>query len=147
MTAQNGDELERAADTARARLLNTVARLDERRKGLLEVPKKVGRGMARFGIAAATVALVAVAAIAAHSAATQGTRRRRDRWRLLKSAWSHPDRELRAERRPFAIEAMRSLLLTAVTSLLAIPLRRAMHEVETRGDQWLGEGKAVPEKV
>jgi hypothetical protein len=147
MTAQDADELAVAADTARARLLDTVVRLDERRKGLLEVPKKVGRSMWRSALAAATVAMVAMAALAMHGVATHKTRHRRDRWRLLKTAWSHPDRELRAERRPFATEAMRSLLLTAVTSLLAIPLRRAMHAVETRGNLWLEEGKATPEKV
>lgn len=38
----------------------------------------------------------------------------------------HPDRELRAERRPFAVEILRSLFFTLVTAALALPLRRAL---------------------
>ena len=132
MTAQNSDELARAADTARARLLDTVARLDERRKGLLEVPKKVGRSMWRLGVGAATVAVVVVAALAAHGAASQGTRRRRDRWRLLKTAWSHPDP--RASRRTPAIHDRGDALVAADGGDLA-PRDSSTSRHACRGDE------------
>lgn len=135
MTAETGDELERAADQARARLLDTVVRLEQRGRGALEVPKEMARATARFSLPVAGLTAVGILALVMHGIIAPKRPRARDRWRLIKTFWRHPDRELRAERRPFAVEVLRSLLLTLATSALASPLRHAVRALGERADR------------
>ena len=142
MTGNNEsrDDLLRQADDARTRLLRTVVVLDQRRHNALDLPKKMGRTLGRFAMVGALVAVgsAAVATLAAHRVMTRRHRRRqreRARWRLAWSAFHHPEREVRAERperRPFAVEVLRSLLLTLITSALAVPVRRAIRGAAAR---------------
>ena len=131
MTTEVGDDLVAAADEARARLLDTVVRIDQRRRRAFEVPKQVAGFLRQFGLVVAAVAAAGVTALVVHGNSVREGHRRRDRWRLAQNVWRHPDRELRAERRPFAAEVMRSLLFTLVTSVLAIPVRRAVRAMST----------------
>ena len=148
MTAETGDDLEQAADQARARLLDTVVRLEKRGRGALDVPKQVARSAERFSLPVAALAAVGIAALVVHGIASRKTQRAGDRWQLIKTFWRHPDRELRAERRPFAVEVLRSLLLTLATSALAMPLKHAVRFLGDRTGYALApKPKAEPQNV
>jgi hypothetical protein len=142
MTAnsKSRDDLLRDADEARTRLMRTVVVLEQRRHKALDLPRQMGRALRRFATVGALVAMgsVAITALAVHRVMTRRHRRRqrdRARWRLAWSVFRHPEREVRVERperRPFAVEVLRSLLLTLVTSALAVPVRRAIRGAEGR---------------
>lgn len=142
MTGNNEsrDDLLRQADEARTRLLRTVVVLDQRRHHALDLPKQMGRSLGRVATIGALLAVgsAMVTALAVHRVMTRRHRpgqRGRARWRLAWSAFRHPEREVRAERterRPFAVEVLRSLLLTFVTSTLAVPVRRAIRGAAAR---------------
>jgi Tfp pilus assembly protein PilN len=132
MSGQTGEELEQAADEARARLLDTVVRIEQRGRSALDVSKQVASSARRFSLPVAGLVGVGIAALVVHGITFRKSHRARDRWQLLRTFWRHPDRELRAERRPFVVEVLRSLLLTLATSALAIPLRHAVRAIGDR---------------
>jgi hypothetical protein len=125
------EALLREAEEARTKLLGTIVRLDGRRHEATNLSKQIGPYLRHLRVAGVAVAIAAtgLAALAVHGVVDRARRRRGDRWRLAKNFWHHPDRELRAERRPFAVEVVRSLLFTLVTTALALPLRRAVREI------------------
>jgi hypothetical protein len=138
MTVDNNprrEDLLRAADEARTKLLRAVVVLDQRRHHALDVPKQVMRQLRRFALVGTVlvVGTAGVTTLALHRVTARRDRRalrRRARWGLAWRVLRRPDQEIsvrRRERRSFAVEVLRSLLLTVVTSALAAPLRRVVH--------------------
>ncbi|HEX3770499.1 MAG TPA: hypothetical protein VHV30_06540 [Polyangiaceae bacterium] len=124
------------ADEVRARLVRTVVHLNERRQAAMHaavsVPKQIERSVRRWGPPVAALALAAVVTVAVHAMATASRRLKRRSWRLLapfSKGWRRPEGAARA-RRPFAVEVLRSLLVTVVTSVIALPFRRAIGELQ-----------------
>jgi hypothetical protein len=84
------DELVREADLARARLLDTVEKLDQRRHEMLDPQVQLRRQLRPLTVGGFVVVAVAAAGagLVAHRVATADQRRRRERWRLLRRhAW------------------------------------------------------------
>jgi hypothetical protein len=148
MTDDTGEELHEAADQARARLLDTVVRLEQRERKVVDVTKQVAHSARRFSLPVVGLVAVGITALVVHGLAFRKRPRARDRWRLLETFWRHPDRELRAERRSFGVEVLRSSLLTLATSALAIPLRHAVRTLGDRAGQSLApKPEAGPQNV
>ncbi len=122
------DDLARQANQVRTKLLRTVEQLDQRRHDALDLRVQMQRHFRQLVIAGGVLVLATAGAVAlvVERVATAAQRRRRNRWRLAKRLWFHPDRELRAERRSFLGEIVRAVLLTVVTTALTIPARRAV---------------------
>jgi hypothetical protein len=141
MTADTGDDtgekLQEAADQARARLLDTVVRLEQRERKAVEVTRQLAHTARRFSLPVVGLVAIGITALVVHGFAFRKRQRTRDRWRLLETFWRHPDRELRAERGSFGLEVLRSSLLTLATSALAMPLRRVVRALGDRADQSL----------
>jgi hypothetical protein len=128
------------ADEVRARLVRTVVHLNERRQAAVHaavnVPKQIDRSVRRWGPPVAALALAAVVSVAVHAVATASRRLKRRSWGLLSpfsKGWRRPEAEGQARRRPFAVEVLRSLLVTVATSMIALPFRRAIGELEHGG--------------
>jgi hypothetical protein len=131
------ESLARQADDVRTKLMRTVERLDQRRHRLQGLRTEVKEQVKRVAVTAALVLLAAAGAAAytVERLAGAATRRRRQRWRLAKEAWTHPaasmamlrgtHRAMRSERSFFA-EVIRALLLTIVTTAVTIPARRTV---------------------
>jgi hypothetical protein len=124
MTPESREELVRRADEVRGRLVHAVVRLNERRQAVADVPGRIDRSVHRLGPAiAATLTAVAIASVAVGRFVASRSRRRR---RLL-GGWRRPERETR----PSAVgQIVRSLLVTAVTSVLSVPIRWAASALE-----------------
>jgi hypothetical protein len=123
------DELADQANEARSKLLHTVDELEQRKRDLLDWRGQVGRHVPALTIASGLILFAAGGAIAMGMSRVGAARRRRrhDRWVLAKTLWVHPERGFRSSSsRPFVLEVLRSLLLTAVTTTLAVPVRRAV---------------------
>jgi hypothetical protein len=115
------DDLAREANEVRAQLMRTVEQLDQRRRDAGDIPlqfKRHARLAAVMG-ALALLATASAAALVARRLAARPARRRRNRWRLAKQMWRHPERALRAQpRSPFdtlAYSVLKSLLGTIAT--------------------------------
>lgn len=121
-------ELVREADLARARLLDTVEKLDQRRREMLDPQVQLRRQLRPLAIGGFVVVAVAAAGagLVAHRGATADQRRRRARWRLLRDLWRHPERVVRGERRSLAERVLRSALVTLVTAAASIVARRLL---------------------
>jgi hypothetical protein len=122
------DDLARQANQVRTKLLRTVEQLDQRRHDALDLRLQMKRHFRQLAVSGGVLMLAAVgaAALLVQRVATAAERRRRNRWTLAKRVWSHPDRQLRAERRTFFGEIVRAVLLTVVTTALTVPARRAV---------------------
>jgi hypothetical protein len=122
------EDLLRQSQDMRNKLVRTVGRLDERRHAAFDVRKQLERHLKQFAVAGALVivATAAGSALVMHRLMTAGHRRRSARWRLAKDLWSHPERELRAQRGSFGAEVVRAVAFSIATSLLAAPFRRAL---------------------
>jgi hypothetical protein len=122
------EDLLRRSQDMRAKLVRSVERLDERRHDAFDVRKQLRRHLRQLAIAGGLVIVgtAGAAALVMYRLMTAPRRRRGARWRLAKGMWVHPERELRAQRGPFAGEVLRSLAFTVVTSLLSVPLRRVV---------------------
>jgi hypothetical protein len=121
------DELAREANQVRTKLLRTVEQLDRRRHDALELRVQVQRHMRQLAVAGGAILVGTCAAMVllVHRISTATERRRRNRWRLVKGAWQHPERALRAERRTSYLGALlRPLLLVLANALVMFPLRR-----------------------
>lgn len=122
------NELVREADLARARLLDTVEKLDRRRHEMLDPQVQLRRQLRPLAIGSFVVVAVAAAGagLVAHRVATADRRRRRARWRLLRDMWRHPERAMRGERRSLAESVLRSALVTLVTAVASTVARRLL---------------------
>jgi hypothetical protein len=121
------DELAREANQVRTKLLRTVEQLDRRRHDALELRVQVQRHMRQLVVAGGVILLGACAAmvLVAHRISSAADRRRRNRWRLAKGVWQHPERALRAGRRTSLLGALlRPLLLALANALVMLPARR-----------------------
>jgi hypothetical protein len=143
INGKSRDEIAREANLVRARLLRTVEQLDQKRQEALDMRRQLRQHASQLAAFAGLLLVVAAGAvaIAVHRVATAAERRRRQRWLLAKTMWTHPDRELRAERRSFGAELIRSILLALATTLGALPVRlwtaKLEHVLRAR---LLGEG-------
>jgi hypothetical protein len=125
------DDLIRQADDVRTKLVTTFEQIDQRRHDVFNVPKQIERHLKTAAIVAGLViaATAAAATFATYRLLTAGSRRRHPRWQ----GWRKGERvergsavaHTRAPRRSFVREAVRSLALTFVTTLLGAPVRRA----------------------
>ncbi|HXX68494.1 MAG TPA: hypothetical protein VEK07_14995 [Polyangiaceae bacterium] len=125
------DNLLHEADAVRARLLETVERLDRRRHEVLDVKLQLQRYASTLA-AIALVALVITGSAVGFAVARMpgaAARRRRDRWRLARSVWRRPDRALRAARGPFFSEVLRGVAMSVVTMALTSPARSVVREI------------------
>jgi hypothetical protein len=122
------EELLRQSQDTRNKLVRTVERLDERRHAAFDVRRQLKRHLTQFAVAGGLVivATAAGSAFVMYRLMTAGRRRRGARWRLAKDVWSHPERELRAQRGSFGAEVVRSVAFSIATALLAAPFRRAL---------------------
>jgi hypothetical protein len=122
------DELVREADLARARLLDTVEKLDQRRHEILDPRVQLRRQLRPLAVGGFVVVAMAAAGsgLVVHRVATADRRRRRERRRLLREMWRHPERAMRGERRSLAESVVRSALVTLVSAAASIVARRLL---------------------
>ena len=127
-TTKSHDELVREADLARARLLDTVEKLDQRRHEMLDPGVQLRRQLRPIAVGGFVVVAVAAAGagFVAHRIATAAQRRRRERWRLVRDMWRHPERAMRGERRSLAESVLRSTLVALVTTAASTLARRML---------------------
>jgi hypothetical protein len=127
------DDLARQANRVRSQLMRTVERLDRRRHQALDAGQRVQRQVRQILLLGGSLLLGAAAASAVAFLAFRASpdarrwqrgRRRRDRRGLAKTAWSHPERLLRAQRGSFPRELARSVLLAVLTRLVTQPAWR-----------------------
>jgi hypothetical protein len=100
------------ANLVRSRLLGTIGALDGRLRAALGVERQVKRHAGLLATVA-VVLLTGVAAVAVYRTATAERRRRRERWRMLRRVWMHPERTARAEE-SIVGKVARTLLVGAV---------------------------------
>jgi hypothetical protein len=123
------DALADQANEARSKLLHTVDELEQRKRDLLDWRSQIRRHVPALTIASGLIVFAtggATIAMGMSRPRAASRRRRHDRWVLAKTLWVHPERGFRSSSRPFMLEVLRSLLLTAVTATLAVPVRRAV---------------------
>jgi hypothetical protein len=121
------DELAREANQVRTKLLRTVEQLDRRRHDALELRVQVQRHMRQLVVAGSVILLGTCAAmvLVVQRISTATDRRRRNRWKLAKGVWQHPERALRAGRRTSFLGALlRPVVLALANVLLVLPARR-----------------------
>jgi len=117
-TGRDREALERRANNIRAHLMKTIDRLDERRRELVHPGAIVQRNALPAGLVGGAVALAWLSAWALSSVIKRSHEGvRRERGRALLRLWEHPERLARRkpERRSFAVELGRSVLLTLAT--------------------------------
>jgi len=125
------DDLARQANQVRSKLLRTVEVLDQRRHEALDLKLQVQKHVRQI-VGMAGIALVLSAGLVAfmvHHVTTGPERRRRDRVRLVRQMWHHPDRVIRGakrEGRHFLVELARSVLLGVASTALLLPARRGI---------------------
>jgi hypothetical protein len=139
------ESLEVEANRVRAKLLRTVEQLDQRRHDAVDMHVQIGRHTKQIAIAGGLLVAAAagVVALAVQRVASAPDRRRRGRWRLVQHLWQQPDRALRAERRSFFAELVRSLVFAAASSALSIPIRHAVGAlVDGKDDERSGASPA-----
>jgi len=119
-------ELEREADVARARLVNTIERLDRRRHDALDwrlqARKHSGELVLVGGAVVATVGVPV--AIAIYRASTQTTRLRDERIRALTRFWEHPERVAVKRKRALGWFTTTVLLVAAGAAFTAVARQR-----------------------
>ncbi|MGH7270694.1 MAG: hypothetical protein ACREJ3_09705 [Polyangiaceae bacterium] len=129
MTLRNGEsrgDLVREADAARAKLLRAVGELDRRGHRAFDVRAQWQSRpltlLAEGGLVCLTLG-VSTSVLREHILQAP-LRRRRARWRLARSVWFYPSRELRARRNPLAIEMLRSASIALVAAAVVGVARR-----------------------
>jgi hypothetical protein len=121
------DELAREANQVRTKLLRTVEQLDRRRHEALDLRVQLQRHVRQLTVVGGAILLGTCAAMVLvfQRVSTATERRRRNRWRLAKRVWWHPERALRADRRTSFLGALlRPLLLALANALVILPARR-----------------------
>jgi hypothetical protein len=129
------DELAREANQVRTKLLRTVEQLDRRRHEALDLRVQVQRHMRQLALFGGVILLGTCAAmvLVASRISSAVERRRRNRWRLARGVWTHPERVLRAERRTSILGAiLRPLLLGLANLVLVLPARRVVSRLLLR---------------
>lgn len=128
------DELAREANQVRTKLLRTVEQLDARRHDAFDLRSQLDRHLKQLAVAGGVLVLATAGAVAlaVHGVQRAAERRRRDRWKLARHLWRHPERAMRAERRSLVGELGRSVLLSVLSAAVAIPVRRAVAMVAKR---------------
>lgn len=130
---ESRDELAGEANRVRSKLLDAVEQLERRGHAALDLRRQI-RGHWRLVAILGGLLMVStggVVAVAFQRAAHAAQRRRRARWILAKTLWSHPERSLR-ERRPPLLDAALSAMLAALTSVVSWEFRRAFRSVDGR---------------
>jgi hypothetical protein len=120
------DELAREANQVRTKLLRTVEQLDRRRHEALDLRAQLQRHVRQLTVLGGAIFLGTCAAmvVVVHRMSTATQRRRRNRWRLARRMWSHPERALRADRRTSFLGALlRPVLLALANALVVLPAR------------------------
>jgi hypothetical protein len=120
------DELAREANQVRTKLLKTVEQLDRRRHEALDLRVQLQRHVRQLTMVGGAILLGTCAAMVLvfHRVSTATERRRRNRWRLAKRVWWHPERALRADRRTSFLGALlRPVLLALANALVILPAR------------------------
>ena len=121
------DELAREANQVRTKLLRTVEQLDTRRHEALDLRVQLQRHVRQLAVVGGAIVLGTCAAmvLVLHRMSTSTERRRRNRWRLARRMWSHPERALRADRRTSFLGALlRPVVLAIANVLVILPARR-----------------------
>ncbi len=126
------EELTEEAEQVRSKLLRTVGELDDRRHGAIAFRKQLERYARNIAIAGGLLLVVTAGALVlgVNRLTSAADRRRRGRWHLAKSLWSHPERGLRGERRSFFGEIVRSLLLSIASAGVTFPVRHFAAQLE-----------------
>jgi hypothetical protein len=122
------ERLSREADDVRSRLMRTVENLARRRDFAFSwrlVVRRHGRTLA-FAGGFALIGTSTAVALTTRRAAMASRHRQRDRWALARRFWSHPGSALRCSQRSFVAEVARSVALSIVTLVIALPLRRVV---------------------
>ena len=114
------------ADYVRARLLHTVEELDRRGHEAINLPLQLRRHAYEIGVAGGVgILILGIEQFLTHRRASRAARRHR-RWEVLAQLWDDPDRVLRSQKRPFLLDALRSVAIGLITSLATAPARRAV---------------------
>jgi hypothetical protein len=140
--------LERSANRTRARLLDTIEALDQRRHEVMDVrgqlERQVEAHMKPLAVVGGLVVttLGSVLGISIYWAATRRERLRRERWSALRRLWEHPERIARkdppkgsmawsigrkvltATLTYVALEATKRMVRTALPTARTVELRR-----------------------
>jgi hypothetical protein len=105
------------ANVARSRLSAALSALDQRRRALLDIRVRVTEhvGLVRIVAVGCVAGLVSVAV---YRAATATKRRRRERWRMLRRVWTHPELAAQPEESMLG-KVGRALLVGAARYLVA----------------------------
>ena len=129
------DDLVRESHLLWSRLLQTVEELEHRRHEAFDLRAQIERHL-RGLVVAGGVLLVAMAgavALGANRVASAAERRRRNRWRLARRVWRHPERALWGRRRSVVAELARSLLVAIATAVASWHGRRFVAQL-VRGE-------------
>jgi hypothetical protein len=112
-------ELEREADVARARLLNTIEQLDQRRHDALDWRLQARRHSGELAVLASALALTigVPVGVAVYRASTRDARLRKERIRALTRFWEHPERV--AAKRKHKVGWLLTALVAAVAGTAA----------------------------
>jgi hypothetical protein len=117
-------ELEREANVARGRLLETIDALERRRHEIFDWRFQVRTHSTDIALTAG--ALLFGIAITAGAAKLHSTRSReslrRARWRAMKRSWEHPER-VAPRRRPFGVFVQALLVAVAALATAELGLR------------------------
>jgi hypothetical protein len=114
------------ANRVRGRLLRIVEKLNQRRHDATDLPLQLHKHAYEIAVAGGIgIFTIGIELFLAHRRAARNARPRR-RWQLLTQLWSDPDRALRSQRRPFVLDALRSVGISLITAAAMIPARRAV---------------------
>lgn len=125
------EELVQEADAARARLLETVDQLDQRRHEVLDPGLQI-RKHARVLTAGGVVLAATVGGgvgLVLHHRSTASRRLWRERARLLSSLWRHPDRALHGMRDSLLGSVVRSVVASLIATAVTVPARRLLADL------------------
>jgi hypothetical protein len=121
-------EIVEAANRARAKLLHTVEELDKRGHEVTDVRLQLVRHPAAVAFAASVgaLALAGLAELVVRRWAPAPAMRSRERRELLLALLLDPRRTLREQRRPFLLDAVRSIALSTIAAIATIPVRHLL---------------------
>jgi hypothetical protein len=117
--------LERRANVVRSRLLRAVDALDNRRHQVTDVAVEAKEAAPKIGISLLGIAVLAGGSVLGLRAFLKGRRERMLSYRVQRFLGS-----FRVEKKkPFAVEALERLAMTALTALVTEGMRRATRNV------------------
>jgi hypothetical protein len=139
-SSKSREDLTQQAHQVRSQLLRTVAELNQRRHEALDLRSQLKRHLRAFAIGGGLLLVLTAGSVAlvVSRIATATSRRRRNRWRLAKDIWRHPERAMRGERRSFLGQMARSLVISVLSTAVSVSTRRLVARLPIGRDAAVG---------